>query len=440
MINFRPSLQLMVVSGVILGPLAVLADVSPFITSRMVEPKEVGMSSKKLDEIGDFLDRQVDGKQLGGAIVLVAKDGKVVSLESAGMRSIEKGIPMSRDTLFRIHSMTKPIVSTVVMILYEEGLLALDDPISKWLPEFEHMRVVTNERSAKDASGHVTESARRQITLRHLLSHTAGFPQNRFQDRPERKDWLASEAYQLRERLLPYGELKQMASGMANLPLDFHPGEFFDYGPSTDVLGRLAEVVSGQSLDVLIAERILRPLGMNDTKFFITPEEAQRLCSIYQVAPDGGGLTLVEDETSDWSIGVDKTYFSAQGGLVSTVVDYFRFLLMLRNGGILEGTRILKTKTVRLMGENQLTQVNIDPGNEPKGFGFGLGFGILNENDHIQGPGGLNRNGSLFWLGEAKTRFFVDLQNDIIFILLQQRKGGPDIRRPIERMIYNALD
>jgi CubicO group peptidase (beta-lactamase class C family) len=311
-------------------------------------PEEVGMSAERLGRIRTGMQRYVDRGLVPGVVTLVARRGRVVHFDAIGHRDVEAKAPMTTDTIFRIASMTKPIASVALMMLYEEGHFLLSDPISKYLPEFANMKVAQlTPPEERSGAPYKLVPAARPITFKQVLTHTAGFPNNyRGPDRAE-----FGKTYQ---RKGPDETVTDVVKRLATMPLNFNPGEAWEYGPATDVVGRLVEVISGMTLDEFLRKKIFEPLKMSDTHFYLPAAKLKRFVASYE--PDeknGNKIKLVEAPNSEsrW-VKEPHNYFSGAGGLVSTASDYVRFHQMMLNGGELDGVRILGRKTVELMTTN----------------------------------------------------------------------------------------
>lgn len=394
------------------------------------EPEAVGMSSERLQRLDRVMQGYVDRDEVAGVVTLVARHGKVVHFSALGERNVESGSPMTHDSIFRIASMTKPIVSTALMMLYEEGYFQLRDPIAKWLPEFADMQVAVPSPPQERLMGrYKTIPAASPITVQQLLTHTAGLSNSyRGITQPEFLEMSAE-----RKR---HDTVADMLQRLAQLPLNFHPGEHWEYGRATDVVGRLVEVMSGQTLDAFLRERIFVPLGMPDTHFYLPQSKLDRFAALYR--PNAAGkIELAEAATIESRfVAEPHVYFSGAGGLVSTARDYFRFHQMMLNGGELEGTRIVSRKTVELMTANHTGDKGIwltGPG-----YGFGLGYAVVTD----LGPSGTPRSeGSFFWSGAYGTIFWVDPSEEVIGILLQQLRPYThlNVRPDLATMTYQAI-
>ncbi|MHC4581932.1 MAG: serine hydrolase domain-containing protein [Planctomycetota bacterium] len=301
-------------------------------------PEQVGLSVRKLAGTRAALQKLVEEKRIAGGIVAVARRGKVAQFEACGLMDIEDGKSMKRDTIFRIYSMSKPITTVAAMILFEEGKIKLDDPISKYIPEFKEQNVVTDPDSEQVS----TVPAEREMTVRDLMRHTSGLTYGVFGN--TNVDKLYRKSIQLGGDSTTLGSttLKEMAGNLAKIPLLFQPGTKWHYSVSTDVLGRIVEVASGQRLDTFFTRRIFEPLGMEDTAFHVPAEKMDRFATNYGPSPQGGLRPIDEPETTRYA--TMPSFLSGGGGLVSTASDYMRFCLMLLNGGKFGETRLLKGK------------------------------------------------------------------------------------------------
>ena len=353
----------------------------------LAKPETAGMSSKRLERIHAYIQDYIDTNQIAGAVTLVARRGKVVHFDAQGWRYKEENLPMEKDSIFSLASMTKPIVSSALMMLWEDGKFMLDDPISKWLPSYANKQVLdplTGQRVA----------AVRPITVRHVLTHTSGLslaPVRNGEARPK----TLLEAI---ERAVP-------------VPLAFQPGDRWQYGSSTDYVAALVEKISGMNVDQFLRQRIFEPLGIRDTYYNIPREKVNRVAAIYKPDKDGKIELLRKPEYHE-----PTTYFAGVGGLNGTAADYFRFSQMLLNGGEYEGHRLLGRMTVDMMISNQIGSgkpVYI----RGAGYGFGLGFGVLT--DPSKSPDALSI-GTFTWGGADGTIFWIDPVEDLIGILMVQ--------------------
>lgn len=375
-------------------------------------PARLGLDPARLGRIVTLVEEAVERQEIAGAVTLVARLGRVGHLEAVGWRDLESRAPMETDTLFRIASMTKAVTSVAAMQLYENGALLLDDPVSRHLPAFADVEVL--------APGDGTAPLDRPLTIRHLLTHTSGLSY-RFLAPPRLAPRYIAAGITDGLAQTP-GTVGEMVDRLAALPLLHQPGERFTYGLGTDVLGRVVEVVSGESLADYMEAEIFEPLGMVDTGFFRDPADAGRYASVYAPGPDG--LVKVADapvSSADgrtvYSAGYPydgpRTYHSGGAGLTSTVSDYARFLLALLNGGELEGARILGRRTVQLMTRDHLAGL----GTAGAGLRFGLGFAISDDPGVTGGP---RSAGAFGWLGFFNTVYWVDPEEQLVAIVMTQ--------------------
>jgi CubicO group peptidase (beta-lactamase class C family) len=390
-----------------------------------VRPEDVGMSSERLGRIKTAMQRYVDRGEVPGVVTLIARHGRVVHFESAGYRDVEARAPMTPDTIFRLASMTKPIVSVAALSLYEQGEFQLSDPISKWIPEFANMKVI----EPGIGGSYTLRNARAPITIRHLLTQTAGL---------QNGDGVLQAAYQkIGPRTVPNDTLGDFVRRLATLPLNFEPGTQWHYGPSgvaTTVVGRLVEVISKQSLDQFLAERIFRPLKMNDTHFYLPESKLARFAALYR--PDANmKIEIDEKPTTDSLFFRERTYFSGTGGLVATASDYLRFQQMMLNGGELDGARVLGRKTVELMASNHTGDLFTAT---RAGLGFGLGVSVVRD---VGASAQLGSLGTFGWGGAYCTITFVDPEEDLIGIMMTQVRPNDhlNIRRDFQTLAYQAL-
>jgi len=366
-----------------------------------VKPEKVGLSSDRLERVSRLFEGFVDKQQLAGAVALIARQGKVAYFKAWGRMDIDENIPMRRDTIFRIASMTKPITSTAVLILHEEGRLFLNQPASRHIPEWnDNLQVYTGMRGGT-AQYTVQEVT---VSIRHLLTHTSGLTYGVFGDTPVDKAYVASGMMRL--------DLDGMVQKLTELPLLFQPGERWNYSVSTDVLGKLIENVSGMTLDEFFAKRIFQPLGMKDSGFFVTKDKIGRAATIYQPKDTGEGLQASLNPRKNPRTSQRPKMLSGGGGLYSTAMDYLLFCQMILNGGELHDERILSPKTIQLMTQNHVGDLYTQ-----EGYGFGLGFAVHTD----QGESGLiESEGTLRWGGIFNTTFFIDPEEELIAIAMSQ--------------------
>jgi CubicO group peptidase (beta-lactamase class C family) len=416
--------------------LIVTALVAPALAAALpeVSPDDVGFSPERLARLTAMLERAVATGELPGAVALIARNGKIAYSRSVGLQDRAKNIPMAPDSIFRIYSMTKPIVSVAALILVEEGRLALNEPISKYIPEFAEMRVgIDAVDPATGAPTYREEKATRPITVQDLLRHTSGLvyatlgPRTTVRERYKEAGLTLEEMYKVSGDSQTTWTNASFAAAIARLPLQFQPGTTWEYGHSTDVLGRVVEVVSDQPLDVFLSERILRPLGMRDSGFSVPPAEVHRLAQP-QPDPKTGQVPRLID------VAKPTSWFAGGHGMVSTGPDYLRFCQMLLNGGQLDGARILGPHTVAWMTSNHLNwNIALGPAYLPgPGYGFGLGFGVRTDPGLSEWPGTV---GDYFWGGYAGTYFWIDPKEQLIPILMFQEP----VRRQHYRLVFRAL-
>lgn len=371
-------------------------------------PKEVGLSSERLNRIDKVLNDYVAKGKIPGVVALIARHGKVAYFKSFGNMDMETNKAMPQNAMFRIASMSKAITSVAVMILYEEGNFLLTDPVSKYIPEFKNPKVVMKSPTS-DSS--ILVPAKSEITIRELLNHTSGITYGDGRQAPYYKKAGMTVG------LTPTaGTIKEKITALAKLPLISQPGEEFHYGMSVDVLGYLVEVISHQTLDEFLRQRIFEPLKMQDTYFTLPETKVSRLATLYKMGKDD---KLVK-ATGYFPYPAPQTYFSGGAGLVSTAPDYWRFAQMLLNKGELEGVRILSRKTIELMTTNSIKDLYIfNPfkHNGIMGDKFGYGFGIRTERGEYDE---LESLGTFGWDGAFYTRFWVDPKEDLIGIFLTQ--------------------
>jgi CubicO group peptidase (beta-lactamase class C family) len=420
---------------VLTRPLAILALAAGVVTVAQelpaARPESVGLSSARLERIAAAVQRSIDEKRIAGAVTLVARRDHVVWLKAQGMMDREAGKPMRTDSLFRICSMTKPITSLAVMMLYEEGRFLLDDPVSKYIPELKNPKVLV-----KPASGQpYTIPASKEITIRNLLTHTSGLTYHWNPDLGARY----KEA-NVAHGLLPYdGTIQDNVKRLAGLPLLFNPGERWEYSLGVDVLGYLVEVVSGKTLDEFFRTRIFEPLGMTDTYFYPPENKLDRLAAAYTWYPDKGlsrfpDAPIVEGSfayAADYPYRGPKRLFSGGAGLCSTAADYAHFCQMMLEGGKFGGTRLLSRKSVELMTQDHLGRISADQS-------FGLGFGV----DGVKSPlAELGSSGEYKWGGFFYTAFVIDPKEQMITILMAQLhpEGGLNLDRLLHTLAYQAI-
>jgi CubicO group peptidase (beta-lactamase class C family) len=395
-------------------------------------PEEVGISSQRLARLGQELQAQIDRGELAGVVTLVARRGRIVQFEARGIYdggvNGEPGKPMRRDNIFGVASMTKPMMSAGVMVLYEEGRFLLDDPISKFIPAFKNPRVYDPKAKRPKNGGLPTVPAAREITIRDLLTHTSGLTHPFVDQGP------LGELYKKADFFGKGTNLEQMVDRLAKLPLKFQPGTTWEYSLSPEVLGYFVEVVSGQPLDRFLEERVFKPLKMVDTGFSVSPEQIPRLTSVYFY--DKGKLRILA-KGSNRSYIRPPELLDGGGGLVSSVMDYARFLQMILNGGELDGRRLLSRKTVELMTIDHVPNAVMPP--HLAGNGYGLGFAVRRNLVDLPRPGS---PGELEWGGVFNTFFWVDPKEQLVGVIMAQMVPFQylDLNHRFKVLVYQAID
>lgn len=403
----RSILRLLPAAALLLAGAAAAADLAP------IRPERAGMSAERLERLDAALREYVDEGRLAGQVALVLRGGRVVFSAANGMRDAEAGLPMTGDTIFRIASQTKAVVSVGVMILHERGRLDISHPLGRYLPEWRDTRV-----AAPDGGGYAAEPSRRPITIRDLLTHTAGVG---YGGGPARAEWEAAgfQGWYFADRTEPIGE---SVARMAALPMDAHPGERWVYGYGTDILGALIEKADGRSLDAFLEAEILGPLGMEDTHFYLPESKRDRLAVVYRPRA-GGGVEAIPARNGMRSQGLyadgPRASFSGGAGLLSTAGDYARFLQMTLNGGELDGERILSRKSIELMTADHLGGIPFRPGQ-----GFGLGFSVVTD---LGDRGALGSEGEYGWGGAYHSVYWVDPAEELVVVYLTQLIPAGDI-------------
>ncbi|MGC2420743.1 MAG: serine hydrolase domain-containing protein [Candidatus Acidiferrales bacterium] len=386
-----------------------------------VKPEAVGFSSDRLGRLDALMQREVEEKQFAGIVTMLARHGKVVEYEAYGKKDLSTGAPMTKDTIFRIYSMTKPVTGVAMMILYEEGKWLPSDPISKYIPEFAHLKVF----KGVDQDGKmILEDPVHPPTMGELMTHTAGFTYGQFGDTPVHKMYLEQHVQES-------GSLQGMIDKLAKIPLLYQPGTEWVYSVSVDIQGYIVEKLSGESLPDFMREHIFEPLGMRDTGFYVPAEKRSRFTTLYHADEKG---ELIFEAADNGGFGIN--YFaqagkaSGGGGLVSTARDYMRFAQMLLDGGALGGVRILAPATVKLMTSNHLPpslmtgEFGIGAFQMKPGFGYGFDVGVFTDPMQDDTPVGA---GTFTWDGAAATWFWVDPANDIAFVGMVQRRLAPGV-------------
>ncbi len=389
-------------------------------------PAELGFSQDRIQRLLDVLQDEVNRHRLPGCVALIARHGKVALFESLGFQQTDTQTPMTNDSIFRIYSMTKPIVSVALMTLYEQGKVLLGDPVAKYLPEFANQHVL----SVVDGVDTLVPT-NRAATVQDLLRHTSGLTYEFLGNGPVQKQYGRSRIRtDLRDR--PNAEF---IPALAAMPLIAQPGTVWEYSRSTDVVGRLIEVFSGHTLGTFLKDKIFAPLGMNCTAFSVAPEQHSKIAEPFAKDPEGAPLMKVFD------VRQSVAFESGGGGLTSTAMDYARFMQFMLNGGELDGVRLLGPRTVDFMTADHLGTIPINAGGSSAlmspGYGFGLGFAVRTATGLASVPGSV---GMYYWGGLAGTTFFIDPKEDFFATLMIQAPNQREYYRHLYRdMVYAAL-
>jgi CubicO group peptidase (beta-lactamase class C family) len=387
-------------------------------------PEAEGMSAEKLAEVGKIMQGQIEDHKIAGGIVLIAKNGKVVFHEPYGVMDLETKKPVNRDTIFRIYSMSKALTCTAALMLHDEGKLDLAAPVSKYLPEFKGLKVRDGDKE---------QIAQHEMTVEQLFLHTSGIPYGNPGGNETEKMYEAVNAMD------KDSDLALMTKKMGQIALPFEPGTDWQYGAGIDVIGRLVEVVSGQPLDVFLAERLFKPLGMTDTAFYVPDGKRERFAANY--FSDSKGRMIILDDPARSGYLRKPGLMSGGGGLVGTASDYMRFLLMIANEGEVGGQQILKPETVKLMRTNQVPEsagwVTFGP-EERTGVGYGLGFSVTTE-AHKNNPHA--KKNEYGWGGAASTHYWVSPDDGLIVVTMEQRMPySPETEVALKPVIYGAVE
>jgi len=402
------------------------------IDMNVVKPETVGFSTERLENLHKLMQGTVDRKELPGAVTILARHGKVVDYRVYGMKDMESGAALAKDSIFRDFSMTKPVTAVAMMILFEQGKWLPMDPISKFIPEFEHLKVFKDV----DAAGNmVVEEPKHAPTMGELMTHTAGFTYGFFGNTPVDKEYA-------KQNVMESKSLQEFIDKLAKIPLMYQPGTKWSYSASMDVQGYIIEKLSGQSLADFYAEHIFKSLGMKDAGFFVPADKRARFVTLYR-GMNKEPLKAVKDD-ADYDAATPQMA-SGGGGMVSTAEDYYRFASMLANGGELNGVRIISPASVALMSANHLAphlltgEFGIGPHTMRAGFGYGYNCAVVFDPPAAGLPDG---KGEYFWDGAAGTWFWVDPTNDVVFVGMIQRflgPGSPNVEYLSRSTIYGAL-
>ena len=402
------------------------------------DPDSVGMSAENLRRISPTIQKFIDEKKIAGAVTIVARRGRVVHFEAYGMRDREAQAPMDTDTIFRIYSMTKPVVAVAAMMLYEEGSVRLRAPITDYIPELGGLKVAADP----DAEELELVDSIRDMSVFDLFRHTSGLPGSSRYLGLYSGGKFPMEALYMKAGLHRLNEcnLQEMVERLGATPLLYQPGTRWHYSIAADVLARLIEVVSGLAFDKFLAEKIFQPLHMKDTGFYVPPEKINRFARLYGPAPSGGLKPIDAAEggsgyTSETSFITQPKFLSGGGGLVSTAADFMRFCLMLTGDGFLDGVRLLKAETVEMMTRNQLPEGLLPIDRKPEGRGFGLGFAVrVRKLDANPSP-----IGEYEWYGGAGTEFWISPQDALAVVVLSQQLPMEQLGKSLRPVIYAAI-
>jgi CubicO group peptidase (beta-lactamase class C family) len=401
----------------------------------VVKPESVGFSSERLERLHALMQEAVDKKLQAGMVTILARHGKVVDYRAYGERDMASHAPMTKDTIFRDYSMTKPVTAVAMMLLYEQGKWLPSDPISKYIPEFAHLKVY---KGADGSGTQVLVDPDHAPTMRELMTHTAGFTYGFFGD-------TAVDAMYQKEKVLQSASLQEMIDKLAKIPLVYQPGTQWRYSVSMDIQGYIVEKLSGKTLPEFYREHIYEPLGMKDAGFFVPEDKRSRFMTLYR---SGTNDELIADANAGPN---PRDYDhlpalpSGGGGMVSTAEDYYRFASMLARGGELDGARVLAPASVKLMSSNHLPpslmtgQFEIGAQIMRPGFGYGYNCAVVYDPPEANLPEG---KGTFFWDGAAGTWFWIDPTNDIVFIGMIQRmggNGGMNLQYLSRSVVYGAL-
>ena len=419
-----------VLSALLLIAPALRAEAPPAAT-----PESVGLSSERLARLHAGMQQYADAGKVAGIVTYVARNGRVVELQAFGKADVEAGRPMKTDTIFRVASQTKAFTSVSVMMLVEEGKVALADPVSKFIPAFEKTTVAVPPPPGAVAGSPVSAvPAKRPITIRDLLTHTAGIS---YGNGPAQEQWKAAgiQGWYFADRNEPVAAVVER---MAALPMDSQPGEKYVYGYNTDILGVVVEKVSGLTLAEFIQKRITGPLGLVDTQFYLPPAQKDRLATVY-AAKDGKIERATDPKTGQGHyVEGPRVGFAGGAGLLSTARDYGRFVQMLLNGGEIDGVRLLGPKTVELMTVNHVGTLFAERGPNDAGRGFGLGFDVI---ENLGKTGQYGSVGAFGWGGAYHTTYWADPKEKMVVLLMTQLlpAGTSDLHAKFRALVYQSI-
>lgn len=402
-------------------------------------PEEMGFDPERLDYIDHFYADKVKRGEMAGVVTLISRHGKVVHFSAVGYSDLEKKRKMETDTIFRLYSMTKPIASVALMMLYEQGRFQLQDPLSKYIPEFQNLRVLRDPNGPLDETVAVANAPTVQDAMRHTAGFTHGLETDVFDTQYTKADVFGLDV-----------TLAEMMRKLAKIPLRYQPETKFVYSVGPDIQARLVEVLSGMPFDVFLEKRVFKPLGMKDAGFWVPGEKAGRLATVYW-AKDGKLTALDEAHghptggvlVQPWLVNsytVDHQHKGGSFGLVSTAEDYWRFAQMMLNGGQLNGTRILAPQIVKFMARDHLGTIPMEePGEQPSGLGFGLGLAVVKDPAEAAY---MSSEGTFYWAGAADTHFWIDPKEDMVVVAMTQHMGVPNgeaLWPQICTLVYSAL-
>jgi CubicO group peptidase (beta-lactamase class C family) len=409
-----------------------VASAQNFKVATPAEVKALGYDQKVFDAFQGEVEKSIQNKEIAGAVTLIARKGKIVHFEAKGESQLETHFPMKNDAIFRLASMTKPIATLALLLLMEEGKCNPDEPISKYLPEFASQQIMISKDSINGMWIYKTREATKPMLIRHALTHTTGQPSKDGGNMPEAFNAINKDAYK--------SDIDHFVKNLARLPLTHEPGEGWIYGSGLVIAGRLVEVISGMPFQDFVQKRILDPLEMKDTHFFLEPKDVPRFTSYYQ--PDGKGKLSLLDPGSEKSTRITnpKTFYSGGGGLHSTAMDYFKFCQMVIQDGIYNGVRIAKPSTIALMKTDQLP-LNLEgwmtPKDDLKNHGWTFGYMIKRRevgDDPVPA-------GTISWGGSTGPVFFIDLKNEVVAMMMCQTPSSYPLqfRKDFRKWVMKSL-